>query len=192
MGEDARSRSWWYTLPGVLTGVTAIITASAGLIVAIKQTGWFEQQSPPAITTPSAVNPSVATPTALSGPAEPARQTFPVGLPALRDYRLGEATFTLLKAEVSPQTTEKDALQIRVRMMNHGRYTANFWDSYFRLIVDGVPMAPASRLNELVPTQSVKEGEVTFVIPHGTTGAKLLITDGDGGTEIPLALTGAK
>jgi hypothetical protein len=73
-------------------------------------------------------------------------------------------------------------------MMNHGRYDANFWDRSFRLIVDGVPMAPESALNELVPGQSAKEGDVLFVIPHGTRGATLRITYGDDSTEIPLRL----
>lgn len=50
-------------------------------------------------------------------------------------------------------------------------------------------MAPVSGLNELVPGQSAKEGDVTFVIPHGTTGATLKITYTDNTTEIPLKLT---
>jgi hypothetical protein len=33
-----------------------------------------------------------------------------VALPALRDYKLGPATFTLLQAEVSSRTAEKSAL----------------------------------------------------------------------------------
>jgi hypothetical protein len=187
MSEDAKPRSWWYTLPGVFTGLAGIVTATAGLIVALKQTGWFERQSRPPVTAPAPSSPT-PTGTALPGPAEPVRQTSPVNLPALRDYKLGEATFTLLQANLSPQTTEKDALQIRARMMNHSQYPANFWGSSFRLIVDGVPMAPESGLNEVVPSQSAKEGEVTFVIPHETAGAILRIIYADGSTEIPLGL----
>jgi len=106
----------------------------------------------------------------------------------MRDYRLGAATFTLLRAEVSPQTSEKDALQVRLRMMNHDRYDTNFWDRSFRLIVDGVPLAPEGGLNELVPGQSAKEGDVMFGIPRGTTAATLKITYIDQSTEIPLNL----
>jgi hypothetical protein len=67
------------------------------------------------------------------------------------------------------------------RMMNHDRLDANFWDQSFRLIVNGVPMAPESGLNELVSAESAQEGNVLFVIPHGTT---------DGTLEVPLALMG--
>lgn len=107
----------------------------------------------------------------------------------MRDYRLGTATFTVLEAEISPRTTEMDGLQVRLRMTNHNRYDANFWDRSFRLIVDGVPMAPEDGLNELVPGQSAKEGNVLFVIPRGRAGATLKIAHGDESTEVPLALT---
>jgi hypothetical protein len=203
MDGKEKSKSWWSTLPGVITSLTAAITALAGLVVAIKQTGWFGAETPPAIATPS-TSPSTPTPAAppiAAAPAvpaqdpspvaslsAPARSAYSVALPAMRDYKLGAATYTLLKAEVSPQTAEKDALQIRLRMTNNDRYDTNFWDRSFRLIVDGVPMAPESNLNELVPAQSAKEGDVLFVVPRGTAGGKLKITHLDRSTEIPLAL----
>jgi LEA14-like dessication related protein len=199
MSDEEKSKSWWYTLPGVITSLTATITALTGLVVAIRQTGWFGLQTPPAITTSStsapAALPNAAAPVVpaqnpprVTSPTSPARPAYSVGLPAMRDYKLGTATFTLLKAEVSPQTTEKSALQIRVRMMNDNRFDTNFWDRSFRLIVNGVPIAPESTLNEVVPAQSAKEGDVIFVVPRGTTDGKLKITYADESTEIPLAL----
>ena len=107
----------------------------------------------------------------------------------MRDYRLGAATFTLLHAELAPRTSEKAALVVRIRMMNSGRYDTNFWDRSFRLILDGVPSAPEGGLNELVPAQSAKEGDVLFVIPRRTPSATLSIAYGDESTEIPLHLT---
>jgi hypothetical protein len=107
----------------------------------------------------------------------------------MRDYRLGTATFTVLKAEISPRTTEKAGLHVRLRMTNHDRYDANFWDRSFRLIVDGVPVAPEGGLNALVPGRSAKEGDVLFVFPRGPSGATLKIMHGDESTEVPVALT---
>ena len=200
MSDDGKPKSWWYTLPGIITAVTATITALTGLVAAINQTGWFGAPTTPAATKASASIPSAPpdsvspvppaqTPPLTTSPSPPPRSTYAVALPAMRDVRLGEATFTSLKAEVSPRTSEKDTLGVRIRLMNHNRYDANFWDSSFRLIVEGVPMAPVSGLNELVPGQSAKEGDVTFLIPHGTTGARLKITYTDDTTEIPLNLT---
>jgi len=200
MSDDGKPKSWWHTLPGIITTVTAIVTALTGLVAAINQTGWFGAPTTPAATKTSASIPSAPpgpvspvppaqAPPLTTSPSAPPLPAYAVPLPAMRDARLGEATFTLLKAEVSRRTSEKDTLEIGLRMMNHNRYDANFWDSSFRLIVDGVPMAPVSGLNELVPGQSAKEGDVAFVIPHGTTGARLKITYTDDTTEIPLNLT---
>jgi hypothetical protein len=77
-------------------------------------------------------------------------------------------------------------------MMNHGSYDANFWDSSFRLIVDGVPIAPEGGLNLVVPGRSAKEGDVTFVIPHGTKEVKLRISFYEDATEIPLRIKSAQ
>lgn len=199
MSDGERSKGWWHTLPGVITSLTAAVTALAGLIVAINQTGWFGSETPPAITTQSTptptAGPSAARPVApaqdaspVASPSSAAGSTYSVELPAMRDYRLGAATFTLLKAEVSTRTTEKDALQIRLRMTNHDRFDANFWDRSFRLIVNGVPIAPESNLNELVRAESAEEGDVLFVLPQEASEGTLRITHADESTEIPLAL----
>jgi hypothetical protein len=190
MSDEEKGRSWWYTVPGVITSLAAAVTAVVGLVVAIKQAGWFEPESRPAITTSSTSTPTEPPSAAVTSLTSSARQT--VELPAMRDYKLSTATFTLLKAEVSPQTSEKAALQIRVRMMNHGKYPTNFWGSHFRLILNGVPMAPESGLNEIVPSESAKEGDVIFVVPRGTTAGNLEITYGDDRTQIPLALNPAE
>lgn len=199
MSDGEKSKSWWHTLPGVITSLTAAITALAGLIVAIDQTGWFGSEPPSAVTAPTTLTPTA--PVSVAAPVAPARDPSPatssaaaarpayaVELPAMRDYRLGAATFTLLNAEVSPRTTEKDALRVRLRMTNHDRFDANFWDQSFRLIVNGVPMAPESGLNELVRAESAEEGDVLFVMPQGTFAVTLRITHADESTEIPLAL----
>jgi len=199
MSGEEKAKSWWHTLPGIITTLTATVTALTGLLVAIHQTDWLGPPTPPVVAKgsaptppappgPVAPAPPAQAPPPTMSPLPPRGPTYAVGLPAMRDYRLGAATFTLLKAEVSPQTSEKDALQVRLRMMNHDRYDKNFMDRSFRLIVDGIPMAPKGGLNELVPGQSAKEGDVLFVIPRGTTGAKLKITYYDDSTEIPLNL----
>jgi len=41
MAEEPRPKSWWSTLPGVLTAIAGIITAVTGLIVTLHQAGFF-------------------------------------------------------------------------------------------------------------------------------------------------------
>ena len=64
MEEQSRpgKTDWWHTLPGVLTAVAGVITASTGLIVVLHQTGWFASKD-----TISA-----------GGEANPAQQSSPV------------------------------------------------------------------------------------------------------------------
>ena len=210
MGDDGKSTGWWQTLPGIITAIAGMLTALAALVAAVKQAGWFDSRPPSVAAQPSpgatpAAKPRPGTtapeagraPPSSSGadraPAPVAAAAQAIALPAMRDYKLGpstsKATFTLLNAEVTRQTAEKDALRIRLRMMNHDRYDHNFWNSSFRLILDSVPMAPAGDLNELVAGESAKEGDVVFEIPHGSAAGKLKITYYEDSTEIPLDLT---
>lgn len=187
MADEEKPRSWWQTLPGIITSLTAAVTAFAGLVVALRQVGWIgAPQQPPSQQSAAAAAPSP--PPTQVAPAAPPRASQPVALPAMRDYKLGAATFTLLSAEMSPQTSEKDALRIQLRMTNNDAYDANFWDRSFRLLVDGVPMAPESELNELVSARSAKEGAVLFVVPRGTASGNLELTHLNEKTVIPLVL----
>jgi hypothetical protein len=52
-GEPSKSQPWWQTLPGILTAVAAIITATTGLIVALNQAGGFSNKSNPPSPTPT-------------------------------------------------------------------------------------------------------------------------------------------
>ena len=200
MSDDAKPRSWWNTLPGILTGCAALVTALAGLLAVVVQTGWFGRKDAPpvaAAVTPTAPAAASHKPAATDNArpaavAAEAPRAQAVVLPAQRDYMLGpglsKATFTLLKAEVVPQTADRSALVIRLRMTNHDRYDKNFWDSSFRLLVDGVPIAPDSGLNELVAGEAAKDGSVRFPIARDTRSVTLRIKFYDDATEIPLAL----
>jgi hypothetical protein len=185
-------------VPGIITGLAAAVTAVTGLVVAINQTSWFgpgprvEMTRGGAPASPVPSGPAAPAPVAPTPPAatstSPPGATQSIRLPALRDYRLGETTFTVLEATVAPRTSEKDELRVRVRMLNRQRYDANFWDSSFRLLVDGVPVAPIGGLNEVVPGQAAKEGDVLFALPRGTPTATLKIAYASDSTDIPLNL----
>lgn len=65
--EPSKSHSWWQTLPGILTAVAAILTASTGLIVALNNIGVFSRESKP-------ISPSPA-PTVVMSASTPANPT---------------------------------------------------------------------------------------------------------------------
>jgi hypothetical protein len=55
--------------------------------------------------------------------------------------------------------------------------------------VDGVPKAPVSNLNKLVPAKRAEEGVVEFVIPAATQAVVLQVRHADESTEIPVDLS---
>ncbi len=44
MPEEEKARSWWQTLPGILTGTAAVIAAIGGLVGVLHQYGMFGRQ----------------------------------------------------------------------------------------------------------------------------------------------------
>ena len=179
MSDEEKRQSWWHTVPGILTGVTAIISAVAGLIVAINQTGWLSRPGPPPTQRDQS---SIAVPLGAGEGASAAT----VVLPQLRQYQLGDFVFTVLGASLSSRNTESGTLSIKVRLLNNKSYPTNFWNAQFRLVIDDVPQAPSGSLNEVVDGNAAKEGEVMFVVPRTTSTAKLRIQAADEKTDIPL------
>ena len=160
--------SWWQTLPGILTGIAALITAVTGLIVVFNRTGNRSEDTRPA---------SLSVPrrraTRFAGGiayAWPGRRRGSRGVdcpPALSRVKLGGgvADVTILSAEIEPLDVERRSLKLRVRYLNGGRYPANFWSDSYRLIVDDVPRAPTNLLNEVVPGDSAKEARSSSSYP---------------------------
>jgi hypothetical protein len=58
--EAESKKSFWTTLPGILTAITSLVVAIAGLIAALNNTGWIRPRPTP---TPTFTSTSTATPT---------------------------------------------------------------------------------------------------------------------------------
>ena len=56
--SEGPQRSWWTTLPGILTGIAGLITAVTGLLVALSALGVFG--APDDGSSPTAVDPPAA------------------------------------------------------------------------------------------------------------------------------------
>ena len=181
--------SWWQTIPGILTGVAALITAVTGLLVVFNRTGNRSED-----VRPSTVSESRGTPPASPAASRPAGAAAaaarPVALPAINRVSLvgGAAVHTILSARVEPLDQERRALKFVVRYTNGGRYPANFWSASYRLIVDDVPRAPTNFLDELVEPDSAKEGDVVFELPVSVKNVVLQISSGEEKSRIPFKL----
>ncbi|HOX60186.1 MAG TPA: DUF4062 domain-containing protein [Verrucomicrobiota bacterium] len=170
-GSPERS-NWWVTLPGLLTSAAAVITAITGLVALFVTRGETQPAPQPAPSIQS--NPAPATPSTISTTA-PAPPTGAQGLPRVSLAGSGEvsfqqyrpSTYTVLGLETINRTPEHYGLRVRMRLLTRSSMDMNFWDSSFRLLVDGLPVAPDSYLNELVPGNAAKDADITFPVPMG-------------------------
>ncbi len=194
--EKPKLLSWLQTVPGILSAVAAVITAVTGLTVAVYQIRDSQGSTPSGSEQVSHEEPDAAASQTPSGGGGTLQS---VALPAGMEVKLAEGhiVYKILSAHLEPYNTEKDALTFTIRCTNNYDYPMNFWDSSFRLLVDGVPRAPTSDLNEIVEGQSAKEGNIVFEVPTGENRVVLQISaptpsGTDETTEIPFDLTAAK
>jgi hypothetical protein len=190
MAENTSSTgsSWWQTLPGILTGLAAIVTAVTGLFIAFNHTSSRGEPAPStASSAPPSPSASAASPAASAGASPPSGS---VPLPALHQVKPagGNAVITILSAQIEPVDAERRSLKFGVRYMNAGRYPANFWSDSYRLIVDDVPRAPVKLLDEVVAGDTAKEGEVVFELPVSVKDVVLQISSGDEKSRLPFKL----
>jgi hypothetical protein len=198
MAEEQMPQGWWQTFPGILTATAGIITAVAGLIVALHQAGVFDTVAKPVpqaqhntrtpleATNPPAV-PGIA-PSATMPSSIGQATLYPHTLAAGAEVRLGSAAYKILAVQLDRYNVEKLTLRFTVRMTSNGPMAQMFSNASFRLLVDGVPRAPISRLEKSVSGHSAEEGDVEFVIPAATQSTVLRIRQGGKSTEIPVDL----
>jgi hypothetical protein len=194
------TQSWWTTLPGILTGLAAVLTAVSGLMIAFHQVSGRDDAQGTAKKTTSGGQAYVRESGAGSASSSTANASNSVAssaakvelpLPAIREAKLdgGNTVINILKVELQPFNAEKRALKFTVRHTNNGRYEANFWSNSYRLLVDDIPQAPTNLLDELVPGDSAKVGEVIFEIPLTVEQVVLQISSGNDKTRITVPLT---
>lgn len=192
MSEDANPKSWWQTVPGILTAIAAIISAATALVAALNQTGIFAHKdgAKPAVVAEAVAatksSESTTTPSVVPTTATNAQATTTVVLPPNARLDVGKLAYTLVSAEAEPYAQNKLVLKLKVRMANNDRYDANFWTASFRLLEDGVLQAPTSELNEIVAGNSSKVAAITFVV--AASSKKLELQMGKVGEDAPALL----
>lgn len=103
------------------------------------------------------------------------------------------STYSVLALEPELGSSQTWRLRVRVRLSaapNSGGM--NFWDSSFRLLVDGVPRAPVSNLNEIVESGAAKDGDVLFDVPWAVQSLVLAVRHYGETAELPLAVSGTR
>jgi hypothetical protein len=183
----------------MLTAVAALVTAVGGLLIAMHQVGLIGGRPPrdplaadaaaadarPASKTAGdAADGAAASAGAPSAPGAPA----PTITPATAEVRVGEYRYRILDTRVERAQDDSLELRLRVRLTNESRYPVNFWDDSFRLVADGVPLAPVGGLNLAVDGEAAKEGTVRFVFPASARELALRVSAYDMRGTVPLAI----
>ena len=113
----------------------------------------------------------------LDGPAELAFTSSP------------HAIYTILAVASEARRPGVFGLRVRMRMLVQDRYDANFWDDRFRLLVDGQPLEPDSRLNEVVGGDAAKDADITFEVPETARALVLHVqNNAKDSADVPLKL----
>jgi hypothetical protein len=209
-----RSRRWWKTISGLVTATAGIITAVAGLLVTLHQIGLLSNKEKPAfvssssdkdttkrlaVTAPSATSTKTTEPSKAKLPSDATKTlandrvtrysvTFPFGTEVTLKNNRGEGTYKILAAQVDSRNAGRFTLKFYIRLTNKGPLDLGFWSDSFRLLIDGVPRAPTSWLNDGVDARSAKESDVIFEMPDTAESLVLSVTSGPETANIPIIL----
>jgi hypothetical protein len=189
MSQETKGVVWWKTLSGALTAVAALITAIAGLVVAFQQAGLFHREggaSPGLSPVPDPVadvRPSSGTPSGGSGAATSGSTTARSARPRETEIRAGPIVYTILATRLDRYSDESLALGFSMRFTNVDvQWGVAIGPLNFRLIADGIPIAPREAFIGVVEYQSAREGGVEFVLPVQATEVVLQL--GEAGKEV--------
>lgn len=194
--EAPRARSWWQTMAGLMTGISALVIAFAVLLIALHQIGVIGTRSPvataPDAATAERTKNANSPPRSLAAGAGVADSGPKVSFAVPRTVSLGKAdnlSYAIRTVTVEPRNTESVRLVFMVRMHNQQPYPANFWDDSFRLLTDDGVIAASGGLNAVVDARSSSaEQPVIFIVPKQSAPRALRIQYAGESTELPVRL----
>jgi hypothetical protein len=128
----------------------------------------------------------------LDGPAPDAQ--YPIKLASGERATVGTANYTVLSAALDLDADGKRAdagkrfllLKTRVENTSDFRGGMTLGGDNFRLVVDGVPLAPDVSPSTVIDAKSAVEGDVVFSVPETATKADLQV--GEVGREQPVTI----
>jgi hypothetical protein len=139
--------------------------------------------------------------TAPAAGARPPAWRYPVDLPVSIEQRAGPLLYVVRGARlehiadaVPPLQPEKLELSLKMRIKNVGAQSGYpIGPDEFRLLADGVPLAPLKTPIEVVSYQADLDGDVVFIMPGTTTKAMLQLGNvGGQPAQVPIDLSAAR
>jgi hypothetical protein len=193
--SSRRTQSWWQTLPGVLTAFAAVISAVAGLLIALngRSAGDEMRQEVPADLSgqPPRAGATTARTSAVPAPTAAAAVSLDAGaFPKGTTLRLngGNLILDILSARVEPFNAGARTLRLNVRFTNNAKTFERSYYLTFRLIVDGLARAPKDPPLEQIEAQSAREIEYVFEVPVNARTISLRVSKDPESMELPIDL----
>lgn len=182
---------WWTTVPGLLTAIAALVTAGTGLLLGLHQVGLLDSGSdqPPSreVTEGPSAGAQEGSTTGTRGAGD-AFADFEISLPYGETIRVGDIAYELLSGTARPDADGQLAVVLTLRGRSYRDYDENFWDSSFRVAAGEEFYAASGGLNEILPANATKTGELLFVLPDTTREATLEIRFDDGERSVPMRI----
>ncbi len=174
-------KSFWQTMPGIVTGIAGIITALTGLIIALNQTGCFHSSAPQeqslvspdnntsAVTDKKNAKSETSNPQKQNEPGKTAANNTSIGaeikFEADPQKNMSELVYKILN--VSSENKDNDVKIVKVKLRctingSNGDYVKN---DYLRLSVDDINLSPSNSTisySEYVPANSSIEETLEF------------------------------
>ena len=185
--DGGNGKSFWQTLPGMLTAAAGLITAITGLIVAVQQlrpshsdAGGTAPSTVPADAPPTTGAASTALTTTRATVTGGATHEAAAVVLQGRRARIGTLLYEVASARAVPDNPGDRRLVLKVKLTNSGRYDANFWAASFRLRAGdhtAAPAPPTDELDDVVHGGTDETAQIDFVLPAAARQATLLIGD---------------
>lgn len=181
MAEPSSSATpWWQTLPGILTGIAAIITALGGAYAVLQQGAGKTRESPAPRPSPAAATQPVAA------------ELVPAQANAGSSLQIGHWQVKLLGTHAAPwQQGEGKAPKVSLRLalrVTDVSGTSDYIDRLtVRLAVDGAELLPENEVMQSVYDRQSVELEPMYVVPQDAASIGLLFGRADSGVgRLPL------
>jgi hypothetical protein len=177
----------WQSTPVMIGALLIAVTLTVWVFTSIYSPDSIQADTPN--TTPPGI-PTVGPPQEISAKIEESAAPQLVHLRVGQEVRLKDhvttCVYKVLAAQMDRSRPDLSLLRMIVRVTNEGSMTTNFGDNNFRLLIDNVPRAPTSNLNDLVDAHSAKEGTIVFAVPVNATRFVLQFLMGEEKATFPL------
>jgi len=183
-------RNFWTTLPGIITGQAAIVTAITGLIVVLNGTVLFSKSAAVNKLDTKTKPGSKKEVDSLPKKSEP-QKTVEKLKPAfsMAGVKTAEHVYQILSSSLEAIPPESNSLTINIKYNNNSNDSpATFWNEGLRLAIDGALTPPADDLSELVERHVELVGTVTFNVPGNAKRLALPISDVGKDVALPIKL----